>query len=198
MGIAPGSVKEGMMGKLAVFVWTGLIKIQRLILVISICVSTAAVFTEVILRYCFNTSFVGIEELAAYCAFWMYFIGASYGAYERSHIKAELTHLIFGDSANYARCRALTSFISFAAASYIIPWAYDYVVWGFERGEQSRSTLLGSTYPVVYFQVSIFLGLCLMAFYFLVECIQWMSIILKHEKIPTEMLTSRRETQSWI
>ncbi|MCP3891617.1 MAG: TRAP transporter small permease [Desulfobulbaceae bacterium] len=162
--------------------WIGLIKMQRLILVISVCISITAVFAEVILRYCFNSSFVGIEELAAYCAFWMYFIGASYGAYERSHIKAELTHLIFGNTMNYARCRALTSFISFAAATYVIPWAYDYVVWGFERGEQSRSTLLGSTYPVVYFQISILIGLCLMAFYFLIESIQWVRIIRENDR----------------
>lgn len=186
------------MGNPANWIWKGLVKVQRLILVISICIATLAVFIEVVLRYVFKSSFVGIEELAAYCAFWMYFMGASYGAYERSHIKAELTHLIFGTSLNYARCRALTSFISFAAATYIVPWAWDYVVWGFERGEQSRSTLLGSTYPVVWFQLSIFIGLCLMSFYFLVEFIQWMRIILKKKDIPADMLFARKESETWI
>ncbi|MCG8616909.1 MAG: TRAP transporter small permease [Desulfobacterales bacterium] len=186
------------MKNLATWVWEALIKIQRFVLVISVCISTTAVFTEVVLRYVFSSSFVGIEELAAYCAFWMYFMGASYGAYERSHIKAELTHLIFGTTINYARCRAVTSFISFAAATYIIPWAWDYVVWGFERGEQSRSTLLGTTYPVVWFQLSIFVGLCLMSFYFLVEFIQWMQLILKKAPIPQEMLTTRKESETWI
>ena len=186
------------MGKLLDWAWDGLVKVQRLILVISVSIATTAVFTEVILRYVFSSSFVGIEELAAYCAFWMYFAGASYGAYERSHIKAELTHLIFGTSLNYARCRALTSFISFSAATYIIPWSWDYVVWGFERGEQSRSTLLGSTYPVVWFQISIFIGLCLMSFYFLVEFIQWVKIIRKNKDIPAEMLNARKESETWI
>lgn len=178
--------------------WVALLKIQRLMLIVSVTISTTAVFTEVILRYFFHTSFVGIEELAAYFAFWMYFMGASYGSYERSHIKAELTHLIFGSSLNYAKCRAVTSFISFAAATYIIPWAYDYTVWGFVRGEQSRSTLLGSTYPVVYFQISIFIGLCLMSLYFLVEFIQWLRLILTKTPIPEEMLSARKEAESWI
>lgn len=178
--------------------WIFLVKMQRLILVISVCISTGAVFTEVILRYFFKTSFVGIEELAAYFAFWMYFMGASYGAYERSHIKAELTHLIFGTTINYAKCRAVTSFIAFAASTWIIPWAYDYTVWGFVRGEQSRSTLLGSTYPVVYFQLSIFVGLILMSLYFLVEFIQWVRIIRKKGPIPQEMLSTREEVESWI
>ena len=186
------------MGKLANFIWVTLLKIQRLVLVISVCICTSAVFLEVILRYLFNTSFIGIEEFAAYLSFWMYFIGASYGAYERSHIKAELTHLVFGNTINYAKCRALTSFISFAATAYIIPWGYNYMIWGFERGEQSSSTLLGSNYPVVYFQLSIFIGLCLICFYFLVEFIQWMQIIWKNKEIPTEMLASRMETETWI
>jgi TRAP-type C4-dicarboxylate transport system permease small subunit len=186
------------MEKMILFIWGALVKIQRLVLVIAVCISTTAVFAEVILRYFFNTSFVGIEELAAYCAFWMYFVGASYGAYERSHIKAELTHLIFGNSINYARCRALTSFISFAAAAYIVPWAYDYVVWGIEMNEQSRSTLFQSTYPVVYFQLSILVGLCLMSFYFLIECLQWTRIVMKKKKIPAEMLSTRQEAETWI
>lgn len=184
--------------KIINFVWVALLKIQRLIMVLAVCISTTAVFTEVILRYFFKTSFVGIEELAAYVAFWMYFIGASYGAYERSHIKAELTHLVFGNSLNYARCRAVTSFISFAASAYILPWAYDYLVWGVVRGEQSRSTLLGNTYPVVFFQVSILIGLCLMCLYFLVEFIQWLRIVLDKSPIPEEMLSARKEAESWI
>lgn len=195
----PGSSERGViLKKLVDSIWVFLLKVQRLILVISVCISTTAVFTEVILRYFFKTSFVGIEELAAYFAFWMYFIGASYGAYERSHIKAELTHLVFGTSLNYAKCRAVTSFIAFAAATYVIPWAYDYTVWGFVRGEQSRSTLFGSTYPVVYFQLSIFVGLILMSFYFLVEFIQWVKIIRHKGPLPVEMLSAREEVESWI
>lgn len=195
----PGSSERGViLKKLADLIWVSLLKIQRLVLVVSVCISTTAVFTEVILRYFFKTSFVGIEELAAYFAFWMYFVGASYGAYERSHIKAELTHLVFGSSINYAKCRAVTSFIAFAAATYVIPWAYDYMVWGFVMGEQSSSTLFGSTYPVVYFQLSIFVGLILMSFYFLVEFIQWIKIIRKKDPIPQEMLSTREEVESWI
>ncbi len=183
---------------LAKFLWVALIKIQRIIMLVAVVISSTAVFSEVIMRYVFHAPLVGIEELAAYVAFWMYFIGASYGSYERSHIKAELTHLIFGNTINYARCRAFTSFISFAAALYIIPWAWDYTVWGFVRNEQSRSTLLGSTYPVVYFQISIFIGLMLMSFYFLVEFIQWFRIIRSRSEIPEEMRSARKEAESWI
>jgi TRAP-type C4-dicarboxylate transport system permease small subunit len=180
------------------FIWVFLLKAQRLVMLVGICVATTSVFIEVIMRYVFKSPFVGIEELAAYSAFWVYFIGGAYGAYERSHIKAELTHLLFGSSLNYAKARALTSLVSFCAAGYALPWAYEYFVWGIVRKEQSVSTFLGSTYPVVLFQASILVGLLLMCFYFFVELLQWLNIVFVKKSIPEEMLSSRKEIESWI
>ncbi len=186
------------MKKVAQFLWVFLLKAQRLVMLVGICLATTAVFIEVIMRYVFQAPFVGIEELAAYSAFWIYFIGGAYGAYERSHIKAELTHLIFGNSLGYAKARAMTSLISFCAAGYAVPWAYEYFVWGIVRREQSSSTFLGSTYPVVIFQTSILVGLSLMCFYFFVEFVQWLDVIFVKKSIPEEMLSSRKEIESWI
>ncbi len=186
------------MNRLIEFVWTALLKIQRVIMLVTVIISTSAVFSEVVMRYIFKSPFVGIEELAAYFAFWMYFIGASYGSYERSHIKAELTHLVFGNTKKYAVCRAFTSFISFCAALYAVPWAYDYFVWGIVRNEQSRATFLGDTYPVVWFQSSILIGLSLMTLYFFVEFVQWVKVIASRDPIPPEMLSTRKEAESWI
>jgi TRAP-type C4-dicarboxylate transport system permease small subunit len=179
-------------------VWVLLLKLLRIIMLIGISVSTSAVMAEVIMRYVFKSSIIGIEELAAYFAFWVYFIGASYGSYERSHIKAELTHLIFKNPRHYAKSRAVTSIISFTLALYAIPWAYKYVEWGILRHEQSRSTLFGNTYPVVLFQASILFGLVLMCFYFLVEAVQWLQPLIKGTPIPKEMMTARKEIDSWI
>jgi len=183
---------------IARIVWTSLIKLQRTVMLISILVSSLAIMIEVIMRYVFKFSIIGVEELAAYFAFWLYFIGASYGSYERSHIKAELTHLIFKNPRHYAWSRAVTSIISFCLALYVIPWAYNYVEWGFVRNEQSRSTLFGSTYSVVFFQASILVGLVLMCFYFLVEAIQWLQPLLQGTPIPKEMMKARKEIDSWI
>lgn len=183
---------------IARIVWTSLIKIQRTIMLVSILVSSLAIMIEVIMRYVFKFSIIGIEELAAYFAFWLYFIGASYGSYERSHVKAELTHLIFKNPRHYAWSRVVTSIISFCLALYVIPWAYDYVEWGFVKNEQSRSTLFGSSYPVVFFQASILVGLALMCFYFLVETVQWLQLLLKGKPIPKEMIEARKEIDSWI
>jgi TRAP-type transport system small permease protein len=180
------------------FIWEMLLKVQRIIMLLTICVSTSAIMAEVLMRYIFKTSIIGIEELAAYIAFWLYFIGSSYGTYERSHIKAELTHMLIKNPRYYAMSRAVTSFISFALSFYAIILAYRYAEWGVRRMEQSSATFLGSTYPVVYFQFSLLVGFVLMCFYFFVEFLQWFIPVLKNQPVPSEMMSARKETESWI
>lgn len=175
-----------------------LLKFQRVILLSTIVFCTLALFIEIVVRYILRTSFVGIEEMAAYVAFWMYFIGASYGSYERNHIKAELIHLLFGTSKKYAISRAISSLISFGVTAFAIPWAFNYLLWGISMNEQSQATFLGSTYPVFWFQASIPVGMSLMALYSFVEFVQWMKIILTKDQVPEEMISPRKEVSSWI
>lgn len=180
------------------FIWEMLLKVQRLVMLLTICICTSAIMAEVLMRYIFKTSLIGIEELAAYFAFWLYFIGSSYGTYERSHIKAELTHMIIKNPRYYAMSRVVTSFISFALSFYAIILAYRYAEWGIHRLEQSSTTFLGSTYPIVYFQFSLLVGFALMCFYFFVEFLQWFIPVLKNQPVPIEMMSTREEIKSWI
>jgi TRAP-type transport system small permease protein len=180
------------------FIWEMLLKMQRIVMLLTICISTSAIMAEVVMRYIFKTSLVGIEELAAYIAFWLYFIGSSYGTYERSHIKAELTHMIIKNPKYYAISRAVTSFISVVLSGYAVILAYRYIEWGIRHMEQSSATFLGSTYPVVYFQFSLLVGFVLMCFYFFVEFLQWFIPVLKNQPVPDGMMSARKETESWI
>lgn len=180
------------------FIWDIFLKAQRVVMLMTICICTSAIMAEVVMRYIFKISIVGIEELAAYIAFWLYFIGASYGTYERSHIKAELTHMFLKNPKYYATSRAITSFISVALSGYATMLAYHYSEWGIRRMEQSSATFFGSTYPVLYFQFSLLIGFSLMCFYFFVEFLQWITPILKNKPVPEELMSARKETRSWI
>ncbi len=177
---------------------TLLLKCQRTIMLVSLLIVILGMIIEVLSRYIFKISIVGIEEFAAYVAIWLYFIGASYGSYERSHISAELVHLIFKDPKQYAKVRALTSFVTSIIIFYSLPWAYKYFIWGMTRKEISIATLFGSHYRVYYFQLAIFVGLLLMGSYSLIEGIQWMQPIIKGTSIPNEMMNPREEIESWI
>ena len=76
------------MKKIGLFVWNGLLIVQRGFIIIAGCVVAVLIFIEVMLRYVFGSPLFGVEEMVTLIAMWLYFLGASYGAYERSHIKA--------------------------------------------------------------------------------------------------------------
>ena len=81
------------MKKLGLTIWNGLINLQKIFMLVAGSIITLLVFVEVVLRYVLGSPLFGVEELICLIAMWLYFIGASYGAYERSHIKAELIHI---------------------------------------------------------------------------------------------------------
>jgi TRAP-type transport system small permease protein len=182
----------------AAVLWTLLLKLQRIVMLVGIIVTASAIMLEVIMRYVFRSSIVGIEEFAAYLSFWIYFTGAAYGTYERSHVKADISHLLLKKRTHYAILKFCTSLISSGVVVYVVPWAWRYTLWGFHRNEQSISTLFDHTYPVVYFQSSILFGLVLMGFYFLVETIQWAHPLVTRTDVPDELMKAREEIKSWI
>jgi TRAP-type C4-dicarboxylate transport system permease small subunit len=180
------------------FLWDILLKVQRIIMLFTICFATTAMCLEVFMRYILKSPFIGIEELAAYFAFWLYFIGSSYGSYERSHITADLSQMVFKNPLNRAKARLFASLISCIVILIILPWSFDYVKWGWVMKEQSRSTFLGNTFPVVYFQASLFFGFALMLFYSVVESYQWFKAAFIDRDVPHKMFLPREETHSWI
>lgn len=178
--------------------WAFLLKFQRLIMLVAIVVTATAIMIEVVMRYLFDSSIVGMQELAAYSALWLYFSGAAYGTYSRTHITAELTHLIFKNPRQQLFLKFLTNLISFGLLAYIIPWGWRYFVWGITKREQSSSTFLGSTYDIVFFQSAIFYGIVLMAFYFLIETIQCLRAIVTVKQDFLELMSDREEAETWI
>ena len=134
-------------------------------MIIAGCIVTVLVFVEVMLRYVFGSPLFGVEEMVCLIAMWLYFIGASYGAYDRTHIKAELVHIWFKTQRSHALINSICSFITFILCVIMIKWSYPYFIWGLKKGETSQALLL----PMVLSQSAIFFGAILMSLYFLVE-----------------------------
>ena len=155
------------MKKVALIFWNGLLFLQKAFMIVAGCVVTVLVFVEVMLRYVFGSPLFGVEELVCLIAMWLYFIGASYGAYERSHIKAELVHLWFKTPRSHAFVSAISSSITLFLCLIMIAWSYPYFVWGLTKGETSQALLL----PMVLSQSAVFFGSIFMSLYFLVELV---------------------------
>ena len=155
------------MKKIGLMVWNGLLYFQRGFIIIAGCVVAVLIFIEVMLRYVFGSPLFGVEELVTLIAMWLYFLGASYGAYERSHIKAELVHLWFKTPRSIARINTLSSLITVALSLIMVSWSYPYFVWGITEGETSQALLL----PMVLSQSAVFFGAILMSIYFIAELV---------------------------
>jgi len=157
------------MKKLGLTIWNGLINLQKIFMLVAGSIITLLVFVEVVLRYVLGSPLFGVEELICLIAMWLYFIGASYGAYERSHIKAELIHIWFKKPRTYALIKAISSLITFILSIIMISWTYPYFIWGITKGETSQALLI----PMVLSQSAIFVGAILMSLYFLTELIDY-------------------------
>ena len=144
---------------------------------ISIIASSTCLFlmlAEIFVRYILRRPLMGIEEVTCMIAFWAYFMGAVHGTFEKSHIQAQIIQVFIKDLNKLNIINAATSFITAFIASTISLWAYDYLVWGIQRGEKSPFLLI----PRVYSQSAISIGLILMTVYFIIHFIKDLRIAL--------------------
>ena len=140
---------------------------QRSILIIGSITVITTISLEVVTRYCFGAPIWGMEEMTGHTAVWLYMIGAAYGTFDRSHIKAEFIHLIIKNPRILRMFRVLTTCISTVVCCFMIVWSYNYVQWSLMRHEVTPAL----RWPTVYFQISILIGFILMAVYFVVETV---------------------------
>jgi len=155
------------MKRIGLPIWYGLVRIQRAVLIACSVFITLLVFGAVLMRYVFHYPGMEVEEIATLAAFWLYFTGAVYGSYERTHIKTELIHLVLKQPRHYAAAKSAASLITLTLTGIMSYWGYTFFVWGIEKWARSPVLQL----PMVYAQSSIFVGAVFMSFYFLVELV---------------------------
>ena len=152
--------------------------LQRGFLFCLMSLLSLAMLAEIITRYIFNTSLFGLEQFVGYAAVWLYFIGAAYGSYERTHIKAEFINVIISSPRIRHGVRAFSAIISTAMSIVFAKWSWDF---GFE------SIMVGETtptlgVPMIYFQGALFVGAVLMVVYFAIEAVDFTGRTIRLQK----------------
>jgi TRAP-type C4-dicarboxylate transport system permease small subunit len=142
------------------FLWKALISLQKILLVLTSVFVVLIMCAEVLLRYVFHSDLFGIEEVVVIAAFWLYFIGSSYGVYERSHVKADIIPQLLSER-HRAFLSVVIRFIMAVLCIIFSWWAVDMVRYGIEW--MPRTT--GLRIPIVISQSSILLGYVLMSIY---------------------------------
>ncbi len=167
------------MKKIALILWKIPLFLQVVIMVVGGSVVGILIFVEVFLRYVMGSPLFGIEELILFIGIWLYFMGASYGAFERTHIKAELINIWCKEEKTLNIFRTIASAITVALALVLVSWTYPYFIWELGKGGTSQALLL----PKVWCQSAIFFGSFLMAIYFIAELIDNILLCMGKEQV---------------
>ena len=155
------------MKTIGLLVWKGLLLFQKAFLIIGGVFASLLVLVEVILRYVVGSPLFGIEELIVFVAVWLFFMGASYGTYERSHVKADVLNIWIKDPIKLSWIEVMVNFITIILAVVFALWNFSYIEWSLVKAGKTVALRIPRYIP----QFSILLGSLLMILYFFAELI---------------------------
>ncbi|MDD4753793.1 MAG: TRAP transporter small permease [Desulfitobacteriaceae bacterium] len=150
------------------YFWKILLVLVKYVMVLCSIAATGVIIYSVVLRYIFKGNFYGSDEIILMFAFWLYFMGAVYGSYENSHIKADLLNVYVKNIRIKDFINLIAQVIMIVVNLILITWAWDYFMWGLEKMPLST----GLKIPLVIPQSAVFFGMLLMAFYHIVHFIR--------------------------
>jgi len=114
------------------------------------------------LRYVFHINVYGIEEVVAFFAFWLYFAGAAYGAFEDSHIQADIVSYFVKNLKLLSIVQAFVAGVVFLISILGIYAAWGMVSFTFQMGSQTPVW----RFPLWIPQGSVLFGFVFMTLYF--------------------------------
>jgi TRAP-type transport system small permease protein len=141
--------------------------IMRTIIIVITIMASCTMLLQVIARYIFEVAISGLDEITGHTAVWLYLMGAAYGSYDRSQIKAEMIHLVIKNQRILNIVRAVSTLIGAIVAGYMVTWSYGYIRWSILKHEVTPTLQT----PTVIFQVAILIGAVLMVYYFVREAL---------------------------
>jgi TRAP-type C4-dicarboxylate transport system permease small subunit len=142
-----------------------LIRMMKTVIIFITIMATCTMFLQVVSRYVFNISISGLDELTGHTAVWLYLMGAAYGTYDKSHIKADMAGMFIKNERIKYGIKIMSSVIATVMACFMVSWSFDYIHWSIIKHELTPTLRI----PTVIFQISILIGSVLMAVYFIKE-----------------------------
>lgn len=136
---------------------------------------TVIISAATIMRYILEMDLYGYEEWIKIFAFWLYFMGAGYGAFAGTHVSADLVQ-------SYVKEGVLKRFLIFTKTVVTLgvtllftKYGWDYLVFGF-LGPLGTGVALPRTVawriPLWTAYLPIFIGLASMSYYFMWDMIR--------------------------
>jgi len=138
---------------------------QRSILIICNLAIMIIVVASFLARYLFSLDFYGAEEILLVFAFWLYFIGAAGGSFEKSHIEADFIQSIYGDTAATRKISLLRDIVEIAVLLVLTYWSFLLIQFAVERWPVTP----GWKIPLLVPQSAIAIGFILMTLHSIIH-----------------------------
>jgi len=140
------------------------------VLVITSLAMTCIITGAALARYIFKVNFYGYDEIAVLVAFWLYFMGAAYGAYNNSHVTADIIDAYFPEGLTRKVLTLLRWLITSVACGLFVYYGFGYFKFSF-MGPLGNYNFLPKSMvwriPLWTSHAAIFSGLIFMEIYFL-------------------------------
>lgn len=141
-----------------------MLRIKKLLLVITSLIMASTFFLVVIMRYVFEADLFAYEEWILVIAFWMYFIGGAVGSYENSHIKADFLLTLLKTAKSKWLLINFTLALELIICSVLTYWGYLMIeeeILAYPEWQRTAALQI----PFIAPRLSIFVGLAFMTFY---------------------------------
>lgn len=134
------------------------------------CVSlTLIICVATFFRYIVKGDLYGYEEWVKFLAFWLYFMGAAIGAYNRTHVSADLINAYLPEGTFKNFLAFLKNLITVGVCLLFTWFGYEFFMFGF-MGPLGTGIAIPKTtvwrIPFWFGYLSVFMGLGFMSFYF--------------------------------
>lgn len=141
--------------------WRAAPKAIEVILVVTCALTVLLAGAAAAMRYVFKIDLFGIEEWLTLITMWLYFLGATYGSYEESHIKGDILNLVIKTK----KQKKIHQIYVYLYSSVVLviwgKWALDYVIRCLGTGQRTP----GWHFPLWTSQTAVSVGILGMLFY---------------------------------
>ena len=136
---------------------------MRIVMILCSVASTGCILAAAFMRFIMKSNFYGSDEIILLFAFWLYFIGAAYGSYENSHIKADLLNMYIKNMHYKDMLNLVAQTLTVLVNIVLLVWACQFMIWAIEKNPLTTALKI----PIFIPRAAIFVGLALMLFYHL-------------------------------
>ena len=154
------------------------LKVEHFIVAICCVVMVALVFVTVIMRYIFEKSFMGMEELIMLVAFCIYFIGGALASRDEGQITADMMSLFIRNERRMNIIKALRNAVDGVLIAILTVFATQQMLFVLNQGSRTSALKL----PVWIIYTIILIGLALMTIYTLCNGAKYAYKVIHHKK----------------